>query len=176
MATTILAAESSLVEKMLLYTDWAGDAEVVSVPYAVTIATKREAEPRRFVAIPTTHFPAVAVQIVQRQPGQLRGQQQDIVFTVRMSVINQFTAGEEPTVDMRTLTGKIIENILQTQTLLASNDWLGLDWISMIPFPNTTYDNDLERYLRNVLVPQEGSNALGFVSSQTDWTVTTVTG
>ncbi len=165
---SIAGAESTLIENMLYYTNWDGDA---GVPYTLTITTKREADPRRFVAIPTASFPAATVQIMQRQPAPPEGTQERIIYTVRMTLIRQFVADDEPTTDMRLFTSKVVENILQTKADLVSKDYLNLSWISLILFPTTSYDNDFERWLRGVNVAQAGSDALGFVSSQTDFQV-----
>ena len=172
---TIVEAETALVTAMLEYTDWISPAGVTDAnrPYSLTFGTKMEGDPRRFIA--TATFPAVAVRLMQRQTGELQGSQESIVFTVRVEIIRKINTGEEPTTLLRETTGQAIENLLQTQSILTPKDWFGLDWISKVLFPNTTYDNELERYLRAVAIDQSGSGTDfdGYTASQTDFQITT---
>ena len=174
---TIVEAETALVTAMLEYTDWISPAGVTDAnrPYSLTVGTKREGDPRRF--LPTATFPAVAMKVMQRQAGELEGTQQSVVFTMRMDVIRKIATGEEPTTLLRLTTGQMIENLLQTQSILASKDWFDLDWVSKVLFPNTSYDNALERELRTITVDQDGSgtNFDGYTASETDFLVTAYT-
>lgn len=165
---TIKDAQTALVKAFLEYTDWNGS---IYAPETIDFGTKREADPRRMSGADGTFaslsFPAVSVQQYQMQPLESYGNQDRIGFTMRVSVIYKFAVDEEPTTKLREVTGKMIDNIMESHDVESA--WVGLSWVSDILFPTLQpSDNELERYLRGVPAP-DGLGG-GYTGSVTDFT------
>lgn len=168
MPTDLPSVERALITAFLKYLDWDGSDEA---PYPLVIPTKREADPRRLVAL-ADGFPAAAVQRYQLQPAERPGQQQILRFTVRVSLIHKFSVGEEPTSELRELTGKVVENVLQSKSI--EGQWIGEDWVMNVYFPTILpADNELERYLRQLTSDGAGTGA-GYTGGQVEFPVTAV--
>lgn len=168
---SIQEAQTTLVKAFLEYTDWNGSSYA---PYAVTLGTKREADPRRLAGadgtFPTIEFPAIAVQQYQAQVLRELGNQDEIGFGMRVSVIYQYAEGEEPTTKLREVTGKIIDNILGSKD--EEDIWVGLTWVSDIKFPSLQPPNNmLEEFLRGI--PLADGTGGGYTGSVTDFTCIT---
>jgi hypothetical protein len=167
--SNLLDGKRELVAAFLEYVDWNGSAYA---PYAVTFGTKREAAPTDLLDRPELDYPAVAVQ-VEYSTGREYGQQQEIRFSVRVSIIAKIEVGADvsPETELEDLTGRMIDNIIRSFD--EEGVFVGLDWIAYIPYPSVQPSNNtLDQFLRLSAESQDGLGAT-YLASQTDFTAIT---
>lgn len=168
MASDILAAEHELVVAFLEYVDWNGNA---SAAYDFSFGTKREGNPIYWSAI--TEYPECGVESYALQASDPDGaHMQQLRFTMRVSMIHKYAAGEVMSQEIRELRGKVIENILQTfDDTKAAQKWVGLDWIERIWLSQVhPRQNELEAFCRAKTLDLAGTGA-GYTGAVVDFMV-----
>lgn len=165
--TTLILGKKLLTAAFLEYADWDGSGYA---PYAVTLGTKAEANPTDLIARPALTFPALAVQ-VEWQLGNRYGFQQEYRFTVRVSILYHWAAGEQPETELEDVTARVIDNIRCSKDV--EDVWVGLDWVVEIlpPMPQPS-NNSLDAFVRGMGTDQAADGG-GFCASVTDFAVLT---
>lgn len=153
--TTMLEFENLIVAGFLNHLDWRDEG---TPPETVVVGERREGRARHYVAAAT--FPLITVRVLTRLPMEQEGQQTRVVTTVRVAHVIRAGTGVEIDTVMRQETGKVFENINQSNQL-------GLSWITQIHWPRIEYDQNTESFLRKMADHTPGV----LTSSESDYMV-----